>query len=155
MSKTTVVGGPPALAADGPLGYALVQAAKAHKARASVLLREIGLYPGQELLLMHLCDRDEQTQAALVRALNLDASTVTRMVARLEQQGIVRTQASPQDRRAVIVALTPRGRRLCPEVRRVWNDLEALTTRGMSERQRSELLRALRRLTGALTAPEI
>jgi DNA-binding MarR family transcriptional regulator len=154
MSKTTAVGGPPAMAADGPLGYALVQAAKAHKARASELLRGIGLYPGQELLLMHLWDRDEQTQAELVRALNLDASTVTRTVTRLEQQGIVRTRASARDRRAVIVALTPRGRRLCPEVRRVWGELEALTTEGMSERRRGELARALRRIADTLTAPE-
>ncbi len=144
--------GPPTMAAAGPLSYALVQAAKAHKARAALLLREIGLYPAQELVLMHLWDRDDRSQSELVRVLNLDPSTVTRTVARLDEQGIVRRQASAVDGRAVIVSLTPRGRELCSEVGRVWGELEALATSGLSERQRADMLRGLRRITGALTA---
>ncbi|MGH2531715.1 MAG: hypothetical protein ACRDJW_05360 [Thermomicrobiales bacterium] len=76
---------PSSLAAAGPVSYAIVQLAKAHKAIAASLLRKIGLYPGQELVFMHLSDEDARTQAELVRALNPDASTVARMVFRLER----------------------------------------------------------------------
>lgn len=147
-------GRPPTMAAAGPVGYALVLAAKAHKTRAAVLLREIGLYPAQELVLMHLWDEDDRSQADLVRALNLDASTVTRTVARLDEQGIVRRRPSSDDGRAVIVSLTPRGRRLCDEVDRVWGKLEAAATSGMSDRQRADLLRGLRRMTSTLSSTD-
>ncbi|MGH2531086.1 MAG: MarR family winged helix-turn-helix transcriptional regulator [Thermomicrobiales bacterium] len=134
---------PPSLAAAGPISYAIVRLAKAHKAIAAGLLRKIGLYPGQELVLMHLCDEDERTQAELVRALNVDASTVARMVSRLERQRIVHREGSTRDRRAVIVSLTPRGVDLCEEVRLMWTELEATTTTGMSAPERDELFQAL------------
>jgi MarR family transcriptional regulator, organic hydroperoxide resistance regulator len=115
-------------------------------------MRELGLYPGQELLLMQLWDRDRQTSGELVRALNLDASTVTRTVIRLEEQGIVRREPSPMDGRAVIVALTDRGERLAVAVRTAWAELERITTAGMSRRERDDLLVAIRRLVGDLAS---
>lgn len=143
----------PSLAAGAPVSHAIVQLAKAHKAAAAGLLREIGLYPGQELLLMHLWDTGRQTHVELGRGLNLDPSTVTRMVTRLEQQGIVRREASTLDRRAVTVSLTQRGTDLCKEIRRLWGDLEAATTAGMSAQDRDDLLAVLKGVTGTLTTP--
>jgi DNA-binding MarR family transcriptional regulator len=150
VTEETAHGGQPSVAARGRVSYTLVQVAKMHKAYCAVLLREIGLYPGQELLLMQLWDRDSQTQADLVRALRLDASTVTRMVGRLEQQDIIRRRASPKDGRAVIISLTARGKRLRGKVERVWQELEDATVREMSPRQRQEFLRGLRRIAAAL-----
>jgi DNA-binding MarR family transcriptional regulator len=142
----------PSTASEGPLSFAITQLAKAHRATAAGLLRELGLYPGQELLLMQLWDRDRQTSGELVRALNLDASTVTRMVIRLEEQGIVRREPSPMDGRAVIVALTDRGKQLAEAVRTAWAELERITTAGMSRRERDDLLVAIRRLVGDLAS---
>lgn len=141
---------PPTSAAAGPLSYAIVQVAKAHKAAAATLLREIGLHPGQELLLMQLADRDRRTQGELVRALGLDASTVARMVARLEQQGVVARERSASDRRAVVVSLTAHGAALGDRVRDAWAELERLTTAPLTERERDELTRTLRRIAGEL-----
>jgi len=140
------------MAADGALSYALLRAAKAHKAVAATLLREIGLYPGQELLLMHLWDEDDRTQAELVRALTLDASTVTRMVVRLEERGVVRRRASSVDARAVIVSLTAHGRKVCEQVREVWAQIEDVTIAALTERQRADMLQSLRKITAALAA---
>ncbi len=153
-SKESALPSPPILAADGPVSYALVRLAKAHRDVAAALLRDIGLYPGQELMLMHLRDRDERTQAELVRALNLDPSTVTRMLARLEEQGVVKQRASSTDRRAVVVSLTPRGAKLCGEIRCLWTELEAATTQGMPKRDRDDVLRALQRMADRLAAED-
>jgi MarR family transcriptional regulator, organic hydroperoxide resistance regulator len=142
----------PSTASEGPLSFAIMQLAKAHRGTAAGLLRELGLYPGQELLLMQLWDRDQQTSGELVRAMNLDASTVTRMVIRLEEQGIVRREPSPMDGRAVIVALTDRGKQLAEAVRTAWAELERITTAGMSRRERDDLLVAIRRLVGHLAS---
>lgn len=144
----------PPLAADGPVSYAIVQLAKAHKAVAGALYREVGLHPGQELLLMQLAERDHRTQAELVAALNLDHSTVARMASRLEAQGVVRRGPSVRDRRAVVVSLTDHGRALGADVRRIWAELEAHTVRGLGEVDRAELLRLLRLATAAVTGAD-
>ncbi len=141
----------PSTAAGGPISYAIFQLAKAHRAAAGVLLREIGLHPGQELLLMHLWDKDHRTQAELVRAMTLDASTVARMIARLERQQVVSREASPSDRRAMIVSLTPHGVALRDAVSRIWTDLETSTLSGLRDDEAKDALRMLRRLTADIT----
>lgn len=143
----------PSTAAGGPVSYAIFQLAKAHRAAVGELLREIGLYPGQELLLMHLWDKDHRTQVELVRVLDLDASTVTRMIARLERQQIVSRQASPSDRRARIVSLTSRGVALRDAVSRIWTELETFTLSGLGDDERDEVLKMLRRVTDGLAVP--
>jgi len=149
-SRPNTLDNAPMTAVDGQLSYLLVRAAKAHKAYAAVLLREIGLYPGQELLLMQLWDRDGQTQTDLVRALQLDPSTVTRMVSRLKEQGFVSRAASPSDGRAVSISLTPRGRDLQGDVRHAWAELEQATIAGIPDTLRIELLEGLELMVRAL-----
>jgi hypothetical protein len=46
---------------QGIVSYAIFQLARAHRGYASSLLRQLELHPGQELVLMHLFDRDGQT----------------------------------------------------------------------------------------------
>src|SRR5438034_4844479 len=68
----------PTTAGGGPMSYAIFQLARAHRGCAAAMLREVDLHPGQELLLMHLFDRDGQTQAELVESVGLDHSTVSK-----------------------------------------------------------------------------
>jgi len=99
---------------------------------------------------MQLWHRDGQTQAELGRALQLDPSTVTRMVTRLEKQGIVSRAASPSDRRAVIISLMPPSEVLQPEVRRVWAELEEVTIAGIPLQLRHHLMEGLALVSAAL-----
>ncbi|MEV1008414.1 MarR family transcriptional regulator [Streptomyces sp. NPDC049881] len=139
---------------QGETSHLIVRLAHAHQNAAAALLKNLGLHPGQELVLMRLADEDGQPQSRLVRALGLDPSTVSRTLQRLERKGLLVRTPSTADRRAVLVALTPAGRALLPEVRRVWDALDAATVAGLSERQRAEAARLLRRLTrGLATAP--
>lgn len=54
---------------------------------------------------------------AAVGAGGVDAPTLSRAMSRLEQQGLVRRLPDPDDRRAVIVEATGRGRRLQQRLR--------------------------------------
>lgn len=126
--------------------------ARAHWLVAGELLQRVGLYPGQELLLMRLWETDHQSQADLAKGLGLDPSTVARTVRSLEQQGLLARTPSPSDRRARVVSLTKAGRDLRPAVERVWSDLEEVTTRDLSDRQRTDALRLMRRMEASLTA---
>ncbi|RJL33417.1 MarR family winged helix-turn-helix transcriptional regulator [Bailinhaonella thermotolerans] len=139
------------------VSHMIVRVARAHQLAATCLLRPLGLYLGQELLLMRLWERDDQSQADLAKALSLDPSTVTRTVRSLEQQGLLTRRPSERDRRALVVSLTDEGRALRDQVEHAWSELERAALAGMPDRQRAETLRVLRRLEGNLTAalPEI
>ncbi|MFE3193043.1 MarR family winged helix-turn-helix transcriptional regulator [Nocardia sp. NPDC059240] len=139
-------------AGAGELNQMVVHMNRAYWLVTSALLRRLGLYAGQELLLMQLWDQDGQSQADLAKALKLDPSTVTRTVRSLEQQGLLARTPSPVDRRATIVSLTDGGRALREKVESTWSELEGILTQGMSQRQRDDLLRLLRRVENNLTA---
>jgi DNA-binding MarR family transcriptional regulator len=136
----------------GEISHMAIRLARAHRVAATHLLHRVGLFPGQELLLMRLWEQDHQSQRDLAAALKLDASTVTRTLQRLEQQGLVTRSPSPSDGRSMIVSLTSQGTELRPQVERLWAELEAITTDGLSDRQRNDALRLLRRLERNLIA---
>ncbi|MGY1584598.1 MarR family winged helix-turn-helix transcriptional regulator [Streptomyces sp. MN13] len=117
---------------------------------AGALLRRVGLYPGQEILLMLLWDEDDRPQAELIRALGLDASTVTKMLRRLEQAGFVARCPSPADRRASIVSLTDAGRALQAQVADLWKELEEAATALLSEEQTKTVTALLNRIEDGL-----
>lgn len=123
----------PTAAAGGPVSYAIFRVARLHREQAGKLLREIGLYPGQEILMMHLWDTGPQRQADLVRVLDSDAATMTRAVQRLERAGFVRRTPSPTDRRSTIIEATPASAPLRTAVEQIWAQLERVTTGGLDD----------------------
>ncbi|MFI9505497.1 MarR family winged helix-turn-helix transcriptional regulator [Nocardia sp. NPDC052566] len=145
---------PSVSAVNGPISHMIARATKAHIGAAAGLLRKAGLTAGPELLLMVLWDRDGRSQAELGKALGLDPSTITAKVKTLERDGLIVRTPDPADRRAMVVSLTEKGAALRPEVERIWAELEAVTTRGFSDRQRAEFLRMLRRVEANLLAPQ-
>src|SRR3954451_7904332 len=118
---------------DNRLSYMIFQVAKTHRGLAGELLRPTGLYPGQEILLMQLWDKDAQTQSELIARMGIDASTVTKMVQRLEAQGHITRTQSETDRRAFIVTLSPSGKKLRVKVEEMWADLNDATVKNLSK----------------------
>jgi DNA-binding MarR family transcriptional regulator len=90
--------------------------ARLHQELAGRLLRGIGLYPGQELLLMQLWDGGPQRQVDVIRVLGSDAATMTRSVQRLERAGLVSRTRNVEDGRSVIIAATPHSETLRAQV---------------------------------------
>ncbi|MFC8229127.1 MarR family winged helix-turn-helix transcriptional regulator [Streptomyces sp. NPDC057287] len=136
-------GGLPSAALGGPVSHAVSRVARLHRYTAGRLLKRLGLYPGQEFLLMHLWDTGGVRQAELIKAMDLDPSTVTKMLQRLEQSGHVRRRPDPDDRRAVLVEATEKSRALHAEVRDAWSGLEEHTLAGLGPAERAELTRLL------------
>ena len=141
-NEDSVRGGSP-VSRLGPVSHAIFRVARLHKMFAGQLLRETGLYPGQELLMMRLWDDGPQRQVDLVRTLDSDAPTMARSIHRLERAGFVRRTPNPQDRRSVIIEATPASMSLRRAVQRVWSELESLTVAAMSEDERAQALLAL------------
>lgn len=134
------------------MSHAIFRVARLHKGLAGRLLRETGLRPGQELILMTLWHEGPQRQVDLVEAIDSDAPTMARSIARLEKAGLVRRSPSPTDRRAVIVASTEASLALRAQVEEAWAELERLTLGTLTRSQQAETLTSLGRLEDNLTA---
>ncbi|MEU8704679.1 MarR family winged helix-turn-helix transcriptional regulator [Streptomyces sp. NPDC048565] len=140
----------PGAALGGPVSHAVSRVARLHRITAGRLLKGLGLYPGQEFLMMHLWDTGAVRQAELIKAVDLDPSTVTKMLQRLEQAGHVRRRPDPDDRRAVLVEATEESCALYAEVRGAWSGLEEHTLAGLGSAERAELTRLLAKVEANL-----
>lgn len=138
----------------GPLSHAVFRLARAHKALAGRLLREAGVHPGQELVLMALWHEGPQRQVDLVHACESDAPTMARSIARLEKAGLVRRGASPTDRRAMVVEATEASHQIRETIERAWAELERLTVGDLSERRQREILKGLAALEANVSAAD-
>ena len=69
------------------------------------------------LLLNRLDHEGPMGVKALAETMGIDSSTVTRQVAPLVDTGLVKRTSHPEDGRAVVLALSPRGRGRLDEVR--------------------------------------
>ncbi len=133
----------PSSAQAGVLSAAIVRVARLHRLLASQLLREVGLHPGQELVMMHLWEHGAQRPSDLVRMLGSDAATMTRTVQRLERAGFVRRRPSATDRRATLIESTPAGLAVRGRVESLWADLENATAGDLLEGDRNRVVELL------------
>lgn len=135
------------------LNAAVRAVAMRHRALAAAALAELGLSPGQEVVLMELDDLGPRTPSQLSVAAGCEPPTTTLAVRKLEALGLVQRTASPTDGRVVIVDLTPTGRELLPRLRRVWTALAERTVEGMTADEVTTLRRALTAFAASLGAP--
>ena len=88
----------------------------------------------------------ELTAGELVRQTMVTTGALTNRIDRLEERHLVERVPSPTDRRSVIVRLTDEGLRLVDTVAATHLDTERRLLAGLSQRQRSSLVIALRTL---------
>jgi DNA-binding MarR family transcriptional regulator len=124
------------------IGPLLVQVCRAQRNRAAAALDALNIHVGQENLVYRLAAEEGVSQTQLAGSLCLDASTVTKMLARLERDGVIERRSDADDARILHVYLTSQGKALVQPVLDVWRQMEQRITRGMSE---AEIL-LLRRL---------
>ncbi|WP_395445802.1 MarR family winged helix-turn-helix transcriptional regulator [Caulobacter sp. UC70_42] len=97
---------------DNQLCFALYGAANRMTRLYRPMLDALGLTYPQYLAMLVLWEASPRTVGALGDALDLDSSTLTPLLKRLEAGGLVERARDPEDERRVIVALTDKGRAL-------------------------------------------
>ncbi|ATL81183.1 MarR family transcriptional regulator [Streptomyces malaysiensis subsp. malaysiensis] len=120
----------------GPVSQTLARVSRLHRLAGGKLLRPTGLCSGQEFLMMTLWDAGSVRQSDLAKALDLDPSTVTLMLRRLEQGGHVVRSRDPQDRRVMLVRASEESYTLRPEVAHIWARLEERILDGLDDAER-------------------
>lgn len=101
-----VAAAPGSLLLDDQLCFALYAASRAVTARYRPLLDELGLTYPQYLVMLVLWDRDGSTVSDLGKALQLESSTLSPLLKRLEAAGLLRRERRPDDERSVALYLT-------------------------------------------------
>jgi DNA-binding MarR family transcriptional regulator len=95
---------------DRQLGFGLYSAFMAVSRTYKPWLDQLGLTYPQYLVMCVLWEDDDQTIGAIATRLDLEPSTITPLVKRLEAAGRVVRQRNPADERQVKVTLTDQGR---------------------------------------------
>ncbi|MBO0654750.1 MarR family transcriptional regulator [Streptomyces triculaminicus] len=103
------------------------------------------------LLLNRLDQEGPMGVKALAAGMGIDSSTVTRQVAPLVDTGLVKRTSHPEDGRAVVLQLSPRGKARLEEVRASRRELMALVTEGWAEDEREIFCNLLTRFNTALS----
>lgn len=140
------------LKTDYPVSFAIFALARSHRARAASMLADIGLFPGQEILLMQLAEKDGKPQKSLCESIGLDHSTVAKSVGRLERDGLIERRKCPEDGRISQVHLTAKGRDVTDAITKVWAELERQTIRDLSVQERDMLMATAKKIVVS-TAP--
>ena len=146
---------PPTTASAGPMSYAIFQLARAHRARAAAILREMDLHPGQELLLMHLLDRDGQTQSELLESVGLDHSTVSKSLRRMQEAGLLIREPAEHDRRVMVTHLTDKGRAMREPLAAMWRTLEEISARNLTAQQAKSFVRTAYAIADAINSRDL
>jgi len=97
-------------------------------------------------ILMGLYRNEGASQDELATHHLLDKATIARAVARLEKAGYVVRRRDEHDGRIKRVALTPKARRIEPELREIRDEWSEVLTEGFSEQEREALLSLLERM---------
>lgn len=114
----------------------------------SALGAEAGLSLPEQTVIVTVAANPDARQGAVADTLRIRWPNMTKLVSRLEERGLIVRAASPGDRRAVRLRLTPQGDALAEtlKARLVRHDHEALPMLESAERE--QLVRLLRKVAG-------
>ena len=118
---------------------------RASHTRIAAALESVGLTPALFGLLNVLGAREGANQQEIGAAMGVDPSTMVSLIDELENAGLAKRRPHPTDRRARAVSITPKGRRVLEQARRMAAQVEDEVLRGLTASERRELLTLLRR----------
>jgi DNA-binding MarR family transcriptional regulator len=109
-----------------------------------------GFAPGLASVLHALERLGKCTIGQLALATQFPNGTLTGLVDSLEKEALLKRLANPSDGRSWLLALTPRGRRVCVKLHRRHRLSQALFQETLSSREASQLVRLLDKVTAAM-----
>ncbi|GAB6006027.1 MarR family transcriptional regulator [Geobacillus vulcani] len=133
-----------ALRLDHQLCFAIYACSRELTKLYRPFLEEIGITYPQYLVLLVLWEQGETTMKELGKRLYLDSGTLTPMLKRMEENGLVQRLRSPEDERVVRIVLTEQGEKIKQKAQCIPEEIVKRV--GLSNQEWSELLMLLRSL---------
>ncbi len=132
--------------ADDKIGLLLIQIMKRHRYLAEHALSKIGLHVGQEAILIQLAESDGMRPSDLAACMDVEPPTITRVLQRMENTGLVERREDPEDGRATLICATEQAKSLLPAVDDIWTQLEQTTLANFSDVELALLRRLLNQM---------
>jgi len=131
---------------DDQIGFLL---RKAHQRHRSIFSRSIGarIATTQFAAMASLYTEGPTSQNQLGRRTAMDSATITGVINRLQQRGLVKSSASPADDRLSIIDLTPEGRDLIEHLLPRGEEISADTLAPLTPSERETLVRLLGKIS--------
>ncbi len=136
---------------ENQLCFAVYSTAHAFTRAYKPILDRVGLTYPQYLVMLALWEKSEQPVKAIGEQLDLDSGTLSPLLKRLEQNGLIKRTRDSRDERQVIVSLTENGRVMRSEIDTIMGAIgqaagctleEMKTIRGLLKGLRSNLTSA-------------
>jgi DNA-binding MarR family transcriptional regulator len=137
----------------GSIGRLIADAAAMLSRAIDRRAQEVGLTGPQWVMLMRIAHGMGSTAAELCRTIGYDSGSMTRMLDRLVDQGLIRRDRSDEDRRIIHLSLTEAGEALRPRLSPVAIEVLNQHLQGFSAEEVATLTSLLHRLL-ANGAPE-
>jgi DNA-binding MarR family transcriptional regulator len=131
---------------DSCLCLHVQRAARALARRFDEAFRPLGLTNGQFSLMMSLNRPEPPGMAAVAHLLAMDRTTLTAALKPLQRRGLLKITADPGDRRARLMTLTPKGRRLLARAVPIWKHTHVAVESLLLDRDPQSLRNNLRAL---------
>lgn len=138
---------------DRQLCFALYSSSLAMTKLYKPLLTPLNLTYPQYLVLLVLWEQDGQSIGELGERLSLDSGTLTPLLKRMEQSGLLSRERDAEDERRVRLTLTKDGRALKTEARRIPESLACASACSLQELE--SLTQRLHQLRQALQQAQI
>ena len=115
-------------------------------------LADTGLAGCQTPYLTALCRRPGITQEELAQELSVNKSSVTRQLCSLEENGYVRREASPCDRRSLLVYPTEKTYAVMGRIFSCYGEWNEYLTQDFTDEEKAELSRLMLRIADRAAA---
>jgi DNA-binding MarR family transcriptional regulator len=135
-----------------PIVSRLLSIAKLTRAMLGLKLAEIDLCAGQDQLLSVFQGTTRASISTLANAVSVRPSTVSKMVDRLIEKGLMQRFRDPNDARTTLVELTPLGQHQQQMVADIWHAVERDLTKSLASGEIDNLRGELEKVDGLLTA---
>lgn len=103
-------------------------------------LKDYGLTIGQPKVLDYLKDHDGTSQKDIARGCHIEPGTLTTLLNRMEESGLVERRMMNGNRRSLYVFLTDKGKEQLELVTAAFAEMEAEAFRGLSETERKTFM---------------
>jgi DNA-binding MarR family transcriptional regulator len=135
--------------------HALVLAAKAQKNATRPSLYEIGLSPGQPKVLTFLSKHDSCMQKDIAEACDIEPATISQILSKMEQAGLIRRTNFAERKRADSVSITEKGRKAFDEWMQICTKVDRISLQGFSEQEQQQFYDYLCRMYHNLTGKSV
>lgn len=118
-------------------------------------LSESGLTAGQPKVLDYLGLHDGSVQKDIALACQIEPATLTGLLARMEEKGLILRRSENSNRKSIHVYLTPQGKEKQQMVREAFDELEKRLFEDMPQEEQEKLKEGLYKICTKMCNPEV